>query len=420
MTTHITDLDTQQVATKELAFFHKNPRHGDIDTIAESLKVNGQYRAIVVNRGTHTGRPMEVLAGNHTLKAALKLGWDTIAAHIIDIDDQQAARIVLADNRTSDLATNDDEDILDLLESLDTLEGTGYTDADLADMLDELTESEVLEEEEIPLVPLDPITVVGDIWHLGRHKVICGDATSANTFAMLLGDKKADCVWTDPPYGVNYVGKTKNALTIQNDGKQGLSDLLNAAFKELFDATRAGAAIYVAHADSMRIAFETALTKAGFQFRQNLIWVKNTIVLGHSDYHYQHEPILYGCRPAQQSCGGFGRGRGIGWHGDNSQATVFEVDKPNRNSEHPTMKPPELIQQMIRNSTQRGETVLDCFGGSGSTLIAAHNEGRIAALIELDPAYVDVICRRYQRLTGEKPVRDGEAVDFETTDTDAA
>ena len=239
----------------------------------------------------------------------------------------------------------------------------------------------------------------------------------------MLGGEAPVCVWTDPPYGVSYVGKTADALTIENDGRSDLEELLRGAFATLASVCAPGAAVYVAHADSARHVFESELTRAGVRVRQCLIWVKNSLVLGHSDYHYKHEPVLfgvteyieehdpvlYGFTPGQ---GRLGRGGTHGWVGDNSQTTVFEVAKPPRNAEHPTMKPVALIEAMLVNSCPKGGLVLDLFGGSGSTLIAAHRLGMRAALVELDPRYADVICRRYQEHTGIMPVRAGVAVDF--------
>ncbi|MGV9181822.1 DNA-methyltransferase [Arcanobacterium canis] len=221
----------------------------------------------------------------------------------------------------------------------------------------------------------------------------------------------ADCVWTDPPYGVSYVGKTKDALTIQNDGASDLDGLLDDAFATVVNITKAGAPVYIAHADTARVEFETAMRGSGIEFRENLIWEKNTIVLGHSDYHYKHEPILYGFTPGGE--GRLGRG-GDRWYGDNAQSTVFVFDKPARNKVHPTMKPVALIQAMLRNSCPPGGLVADVFGGSGSTLIAAVDLGMRAFLVELDPHYADVIARRYEEHTGTTPLINGEEKTFIT------
>ena len=423
----------------DLRHYGKNPRKGDVEAIAESLKYNGQFKPIVVRKGTN-----EVLAGNHTLKAARDvLKWDRIAATYMDCTDDEAARIVVADNRTSDLATNDYDILKEVLGALPNLEGTGYTTEDLEGMLHGIQEPATpkAQADDYP-EQVPTISRPGDVWHLGRHRVVCGDATDPAAYRALLNGKPADLMWTDPPYGVDYVGKTKEALTIQGDGNAGLFNLLTAAFPAAGAHLKQGAPIYIAHSDTERITFETAARQAGYSVRQNLIWVKNAMVLGHSDYHYRHEPILEAvngqeeptapapARAAQNppeedlthepilygfNKGGNGRlGRGgKRWYGTNNRTTVFEIPKPPASREHPTMKPVALILAMLANSARPGHTVLDPFGGSGSTLIAAETHGAKAALIELDPHYVDVICARYQRVTGRTVKRpDGTVVDF--------
>lgn len=410
--TKIDAIDYQRVNVDNLYTFEKNPRRGNIAKIADSLRVRGQYRPIVVNRGTHTGRDMEVLAGNHTLLAARSLGWSHIDCGIVDVDEQTARQIVLADNRLSDLGGYDDETLAELLDSLDDFTGTGYSSDDLDALLAAQHQPEELtDRDDVPDIDDAPtISEEGDVYDLGPHRVFCGDSTVSTTvIENLLFDGLADCVWTDPPYGVSYVGKTKDSLTIQNDGSEGLGELLDGAMGTVALAARPGAPVYVAHADTERVTFETAMRNAGLLVRQNLVWVKNTIVMGRSDYHYKHEPILYGFTPNGE--GRLGRG-GDQWFGDNKQNTVLEFDKPGRNGEHPTMKPVDLVASMLANSCRPGGVVLDLFGGSGSTLIAAHHGGQRARLVELDPRYVDVICRRWQEHTGIVPVRNGEEVTF--------
>lgn len=416
------------VPVDQLSTYFRNPRRGNVEVIAESLAVTGQYRPIVVNVGNHTGRPLEVLAGNHTLLAARSLGWSEISCWQIDVDDQTAARIVAADNRTADLGEYDDELLGLLLSELDDLAGTGYTEGDLAELLG-LEVVGLTDEDEAPDLPVAPRSSEGDIWLLGPHRVICGSSTDPAVLEALLGDERADVVWTDPPYGVSYVGGT--GKTIQNDDAAGLSALLDGAFRQLAAFSRPGAPVYIAHADTARVTFETSAVAAGLVIRQNLVWVKNALVLGRSDYQWQHEPILYGAvdgalepdyapehEPVLYGFAPGGKGRlgrgGPRWHGDNSATTTFFIDKPKRSEAHPTMKPVALIEQMLGNSAGRGALVLDLFGGSGSTLIAARRHGSRARLVELDPAYVDVICRRWQEHTGELPVlaATGETHDF--------
>jgi site-specific DNA-methyltransferase (adenine-specific) len=408
-----TYLHTRDVPLDELSPFPGNAKRGDVEAIRASLRRNGQYRSLVA-REIPDG-PLIVLAGNHTLQALAAEGHTSARCEIITCDDSTARRINLADNRTAELGGYDNDALAELLSYLDgDYDGTGYTQADI-DALLHLDEppTALTDPDDIPDIPADPRTRPGDLWHLGPHRLLCGDSTDITAVENMLDGDRADCMWTDPPYGVDYVGKTKQALTIQNDGADGLEDLLAGAFAVATAALRPGAPVYVAHADTARATFEAAFRAAGWLFRQNLIWVKNTMVLGRSDYHYRHEPILYGFTDAPAGSGRLGRG-GNRWHGDNAQTTVFEVDKPARNDTHPTSKPVELVAAGLRNSCRPGGLVYEPFGGSGSTLIAAHTIGRTARVVELDARYVDVICRRYQQHTGTVPVlaSTGEAHDF--------
>lgn len=423
--------NSARLAVGELNLFHGNPRRGRVDAIMTSLATNGQYKPLVVNRGTQTGRPLEVLAGNHTLLAARKLGWSEVDVWLVDVDDQQAKAIVAADNRLADLGEYDPGDLFSLLDSLDELVGTGYSDEDLAELRRDLFPSEPLTDpDDVPSVPAKPISRPGQVWQLGEHRLLVGDSTDVDVVrAALFANDRADCVWTDPPYGVSYTGGTKDALTIQNDGAEGLRELLDAAFAVVAAVAKPGAPVYVAHADTERVNFEQAMKGAGLLVRQNLVWVKNSLVLGRSDYHYQHEPVLEAEAPAVEDDGGgpdhepllygftgggsgrLGRG-GPRWFGDNKQSTVFSYKKPARNADHPTMKPVGLIAAMLANSCPAGGIVFDPFAGSGSTLIAAHGRGVRAFCVELDPRYADVILRRFEEHTGICPAIDGREVSF--------
>lgn len=395
--------------------FPGNPRRGDVPTIVASLERLGQYRPIVVNAGTLTGRPNEVLAGNHTLLAARELGWVEIDIHLVDVDEDDARRIVVVDNRANDKATYDDTDLVAILQALPDLDDTGWTpdefEALLAGVRPEPDNEVGDEADAAPALPREAVTQPGDVWRLGDSVLVCGDATDPLVWDALFDgtDAVADAMWTDPPYGVEYTGGTAEGLTIQNDTAAGLRDLLDGAFGGARERLRPGAPWYIAHADRQRLTFEHAAREAGFLVRQTLIWVKNAMVLGHSDYHYRHEPILYGFTGGYE--GRLGRG-GPGWWGNNAQVSVFEVPKPQVSADHPTMKPVALILGMLTNSVKPHGVVLDPFAGSGSTLIAALHRHCTARLIELEPRYCDVICARYQMFTGQQPVRDGVAVDF--------
>jgi DNA modification methylase len=410
----------EKLQVSGLETFDGNPRKGSVEQIAKSLIRHGQYRPIVVNRGSITGRPFEVLAGNHTLMAARFLDWSVIDAAVVDVDESTAKSIVASDNRLADLGGYDDAALFALLDSLDDLSGTGYGISDLEALRQDLFPPEVLTDpDEAPAVPADPISESGQIWILGKHRLLVGDSTDLDSVRRLVADEPPDCVWTDPPYGVDYVGgnqilsvddrKKAGGKSIDNDGIAGLPELIAAAFCAIVQACKPGSPVYVCHADTKRQAFESSLVEAGVSVRQNLIWVKDRIVPGRSDYHYRHEPILYGFTPG--GSGRLGRG-GPKWSGDHKQTTVFEVQRPSKNKEHPTMKPVALIDAMLKNSLPSGGIVFDPFGGSGSTLIAAHNRGCRAFLVELDPKYADVIIRRFQQHTGVVPRLDGLEVSF--------
>jgi DNA modification methylase len=451
----------ERVKCADLHPYHQNARLGNIPLIVESITEHGQYKPLVVNIGTQTGRPNEVLAGNQTLAALLKMGEEYADVWWLDVDDDEARRIVLVDNRASDKGTYDSDLLASMLIAAPDLTGTGYSAGDLQRLLNGLGLDEqggATDPDAVPDAPINPRTKVGDVWLLGPHRLVCGDSTFVAVVKEAAGEGQIDALWTDPPYGVEYVGKTKAALTIKNDGSAGLFELLHSAFVSALTVLRPGAPCYVAHADTERMTFERALVEAGYLVRQNLIWVKNTLVLGRSDYQYKHEPILeltagddpsadvsretgdefdlveapdggsvlipeidpathepilYGFTPGAK--GRLGRGS-ENWFGDNKKTTVFEVAKPPASREHPTMKPVELIKLQLKNSVARGGSVLDLFAGSGSTLIAAHQLKLNAHLVELDPVYCDVICRRYEEHAGIMPIleRTGEPVTFVT------
>jgi len=380
--------------------YHRNPRRGDVSAIHQSLLVNGQYRPLVVNRGTHTDRPNEVLAGNHALLAARQAGWSDVAVCWVDVDDERAARIVAADNRTADLGEYDDQMLADLLADLPDLDGTGYEADDLDALARLLDDGQPVtgntDPDEAPEPPVEPLSAVGDVWLLGDHRLVVGDATDPATWEAALDGQRVDALWTDPPYGVSYVGKTSDELRIENDtiSADSLTQLLDATFDHALRHSNLGACWYVAAPPGpLFLTFATVLERLGV-WRQTLTWVKDQFVLGRSDYHYRHEPILYGWAP-----GGAHRPPP-----NRTQDSVHEVARPRASRDHPTMKPVELIERHLGNSTEPGALVVDPFAGSGSTLIAAHRIRRRAALIEIDPRYADVTCRRFQEHTGIHPV----------------
>ena len=250
---------------------------------------------------------------------------------------------------------------------------------------------------DVPELPADPVTRPGDLWLLGKHRLLCGDATEPAAYARLLGGTPADLLLTDPPYNVAYAGKTAAALTIAND------DMTDEAYRAFLTkclaaasaALKPGGGFYVWHADLHGLAVRLACDDTGLAVRQCLVWAKSALTLGRQDYHWRHEPCLYGLRD----------GAARQWLGDRAQSTVLEFDRPAKNGEHPTMKPVALFESLVRNSCPEGGVVLDPFAGSGTAVIAAEATGRRAALLELDPRYCDVIVTRWEGFTGRKAER---------------
>lgn len=410
------DLQTLATPVDQLGLLPGNPRRGDVDALSASLEKFGQRKPIVARRdGT-------VIAGNHTLLAARRLGWTEVAVVWVDDDDTTAKAFALADNRIGALGGYDDEELAALIKDVgdvdaELLAAAGWADDAVTELLAGLEPDRdrvpiTGDADDAPPPPADPITQPGDVWVLGPHRVLCGDATDTTAVTALLAGERADVLWTDPPYGVAYVGKTADALTLRNDGADRLPELLADAFTVATTVLRPGAPVYVCHpAGPLATVFASAFTGAGWSLRQNLVWVKDSLVLGHSDYHYRHEPLLYGFTPGGE--GRLGRG-GERWFGDNGQTSVFEHPRPPRSEDHPTMKPVGLITDCLANSCPASGVVYEPFGGSGSTLIAAHQHGASARVVELDPRYVDVICRRFQDATGTLPVLEatGAAHDF--------
>jgi hypothetical protein len=296
-----------------------------------------------------------VVCGNQRLRAAQALGWETIPAVLIDLDERRAKEWMLRDNNAFGEWVPDD--LASLLQEMKVdgadLDLLGFDEAELQQLLDRLAKDGALADpDNVPPLPEEPITKPGDLWLLGDHRLLCGDATDPHDVSIVMNGELASCAWTDPPYGVNYVGGTKDKLTIQNDSPDNLRQLLAGAFAELDEVLKPGAAIYVAHpAGAGSVVFAETFIAQGWRLHQTLVWVKSRLVLGHSDYHYRHEPILFGYK------GGFEgrRSRGSrGWYGDNSASSVFEFDTPARNPDHPTSKPVALVEAMLRNSSRTG------------------------------------------------------------------
>ncbi len=341
-----------------------------------------------------------VMLGNQRLRAAQELGWESIPVLFVDLDWERARLWALRDNNA--YGEWEEQALGELLAELvgDGVDPllTGFSSGEL----DRLLEGLVAENDPDLVPPLptgEPDSKLGCVYELGLHRLLCGDATDSAQVDALMG-AHADLLLTDPPYGVSYTGRTSAALTIANDGCEGLPLLLEGAFAATDRVLAPSAPFYIAApAGPQGTVFRLALEGVGWRFHQSLVWVKNTLVLGHSDHHFQHEDILYGWKPGE---GRPGRGRhpGSRWYGGNVASSVFFCDRPARSAQHPTQKPVELVEAMLRNSSRRGELVFDPFAGSGTTLIACERLGRRCVAIELDPGYCDVIRQRYREYVG--------------------
>lgn len=373
------------------------------------------------------------------------VGESEVPVLVLDVTPEEADKLLATFDPLGAMAGADSVKLDQLLREVQT--GSQA----LADMLTDLAESnpvvnefdeEDVVEDEPPSVPAEPETQPGDLWILGDHRLVCGDCTDQKVMVKLFGDLAADMLFTDPPYNVAYVGKTKDALTIDNDEMSGEDFLafLEAVFTSLSHHIKPGSASYICHADSEGMRFRKAFSECGFEMKQCLVWVKNSMVMGRQDYHWKHEPILYGWRSGAGhrfyanrkqttviesgdgvtiEAGEDGRqvmsinvnGRvmvvaaekfDLLLDGDDELETVWRIDRPSRNAEHPTMKPVRLCARAISHGSKKGEIVLDAFLGSGSTLIAAEQMGRRCFGTELSPAYCDVIVRRWEVLTGKE------------------
>ena len=429
-------------------YVHNARTHPDwqITQIASSIAEFGFTNPILV------GADNDIIAGHGRLLAAQKLELNEVPAiRLAHLSEVQRRALIIADNRIAENAGWDEallrEELAALSDDSFDLDVLGFSDEELGQLLafggDDTPPPPPGDEDHVP--SLEPVhaSAPGAIWLLGEHRVMCGDSTSSDQLSSLCDDALVDAVWTDPPYNVNYegvAGKIKN----DNLSKEAFCKFLLDAFSCTASVMRAGAPIYVAHSETEGVSFRRAFVQAGFKLSSCLIWVKPALVIGHADYQWRHEPILYGWK----------LGTSHSWYGGRTNTTVFEAagkslrvmpdgslqinlgdqvvivegeqmtmrsvdstvihhDKPVRSAEHPTMKPVSLIQQMLENSTKPGDLVLDPFSGSGSTLIACEKTERKARLMELDPKYCDVIVARWQEYTGRQATLVGDGRSFD-------
>lgn len=405
---------TRQAETASLALDSRNANKGTArgkEALLASLKRYGTGRSILTDRnGT-------ILAGNKTYERARELGLDlqivesdgkalvVVRRRDLDLNRDKAAReLAIADNRVGELDLEWDVDaIRSLLADGAELEPFFLPD-ELSDLLGDDLPAGAEETGPPPLEKAAELqekwsTVRGQVWTIPSaartaqsHRLMCGDSTRAIDVDTLATDQRPLFMFTDPPYGVEYVGKTGDALTIENDGREGVGELLDGAFREADRVLVDGAPFYICHpAGPVSLEFGRAVLEVGWRFHQSLVWVKDVFVLGHSDHHYKHEPILYGWK-----------GKNRHWYGGRDQTSVLEFPRPRVSDLHPTVKPTELVTHCLRNSSRAGDVGYEPFSGSGTTLVAAEQTGRICLAMEIDPKYVAVALERLS-LLGLKP-----------------
>lgn len=428
-----------ELATGDLIPYENNPRNNApaVKAVAESIKAFGFKVPIVVDKDN------VIVAGHTRHQAALLLGLDSVPViRADDLTDEQVRAFRLADNKTAELAEWDDEKLnLELAQLSDfDMSAFGFEELDGTADVEEIDD----DPEEMAAAIEEPTTQLGDVWQLGRHRLVCGDSTDKAVLEKLMDGAEADLLLTDPPYNValgqdgghairpseaKQLHRCTNGLVIDNDAwktDEEFVKFLVSAFTTALGAIKAGAAFYIWYADTQALNFRRAAEKAGMQVRQNLIWVKSHFALGRQDYQWQHESCLYGWKDGAGHYFTDSRTESTVIEdrininklskdemkallkellADKQSTTVIHEDKPSKSVEHPTMKPLKLLARQIKNSTRRGEKVLDTFGGSGSTLLTCEQLGRICYTVELDPKYCDVIIQRWEQATGNEAVR---------------
>ncbi len=411
-------INLERRKTADLIPYENNARINEaaVNAVANSIRDFGMNNPILIDEKN------VIIAGHARLNALKKLGIEETPVLVVSgISEDKVKAYRIADNSTAQLSEWDLEKLQTELNAID-IEMAQYGLQEQLDeiqrQMDEALAAEI-EEDEIPEADTvnSPISNPGDVWLLGRHRLLCGDSRNLSEVEKLMSGVKADMLLTDPPYNVAYEGKTKEKLKIANDdlSEEDFMKLLELSFGAADKVLRAGAAFYIWHSDNGGFNFRLACKNTGWKIRQCLIWVKNSFILGRQDYQWQHEPCLYGNKEGERYFAesdyrqdhdpclyGWTNGAAHYFTDDRKKSTVLHYNKPNKNGDHPTMKPVGLLAQQVANSSRVDEAVLDLFGGSGSTLIACEKLNRVCYMMELDPKYCDVIVKRWENLTGRK------------------
>ena len=393
---------------EKLIPYINNPRLNDgaVDKVASSIKNFGFKNPIIIDKDN------EIIAGHTRLKAAKKLGLEEVPViKAEDLNEAQVKAFRIADNKTAEFAEWDMELLEIELEGLDDL-FTGFDIKELDDMFPD--DIEVIEDDFDEEPPENPISKRGDIWLLGRHRLMCGDSTKKDDVDALMDGNKADMVFTDPPYNVAYEGGSKKREMIKNDKIDDFYNFLYDVYANCFEYMKNGSPIYICHSELERVNFTKAFEDVGFKMSSIIIWAKNNSTFSmNKDYKQKHEPIIYGWK----------QGSNHTWFGGTCEDTLWEINRPSKSDLHPTMKPIELVARAINNSSKKGDRVLDLFGGSGSTLIACEQLNRICYMMELDEKYVDVIVNRYIKFKESDEdvflIRDGAKYHYTEVSKDA-
>ena len=402
-----TTTEMQLISIDKLVPYVNNARTHSAEQIIKlrsSLREFGFVNPIIVDR------EFNVIAGHGRLMAAKEEGISEVPCVFVDyLTESQKKAYILADNRMAMDAGWDEELLKIEMEELQNLGYdlgyTGFDEKELADLFG-IDDKDVKDDDFDLTAALEKASFVerGDVWFVGKHKLMCGDATSSEDVSKLMEDTKANLILTDPPYNVAF--KSSDGLTIQNDSMKNndFYEFLFSSFKNMAEHLENGGAAYIFHADTEGLNFRKAFIDAGFHLAGCCIWVKDSLVLGRSDYQWQHEPVLYG----------FMQNGKHPWYSDRKQTTIWNFNKPKKNSNHPTSKPLDLLAYPINNSTQANAIVIDTFGGSGSTLMACEQMNRICYTMELDEKYASVILRRYVEDTNDSEnvyvIRNGENI----------
>lgn len=404
------DLSELAVPIDSLDYWPGNARRGNVGAVKNSYAEFGQVKPLVVRKNKGKGNRSTVICGNHQLKAARELQWTHIAVVTVAMTDERATALALADNRTADLGDYDNELLLAMYDAVGENEAlrlaTGYDDQYIKDLRQIVTPPVVTAPDDVP-EPTGPTkSKLGDVWLCGEHRVMCGDSTSIEDMETLMDGQKAHMVWTDPPYGVDYTGghqskEARPAIAGDDD-----ATLYAASLPIMMAVTQEKAPFYLWFAGSEGEAVYDAVASVNLKVRSQIIWNKLNPHYGAfmAQYMQRHEPCLYMHKA----------GKSPYWFGPTNEVSVWDVEQPRRNELHPTQKPVELASRAMENSSKVGYIVLDAFGGSGTSLVAAVQTSRVARLMEIDPVHVDTICLRYQVITGVKPVLEqtGASHDF--------